>query len=35
MFNPFETNDESNDIMGYQGDLDPDKYDFNIYWENW
>ena len=33
IFNPFEINDDNNDIIEYQGDLDPDKCYFNEYSE--
>ena len=33
IFNPFEINDDNNDIIEYQGNLDPDKCYFNEYSE--
>ena len=31
LFQPFEINEDENDILDYQGDLDPDKCFFNQY----
>ena len=32
VFNPFDINEDDNDIIEYHGDIDPDKCYFNEYW---